>query len=146
MSDSDPVGTFSHLAAELCRLGLGYLHVCEPIAGPMATLGMAKITLKAAGSTVSKSQDVTVNVVAPSPPDMAMPPKGEGSGGGTGGGTGGGSGNGTGGGNGSGGNGANGSGSGSAMGGCSVGGAEIGGGWALAALGLLALAFRRRRV
>ena len=36
MSDSDPIGTFSYLAAELGNLGLGYLHVTEPIAGPMA--------------------------------------------------------------------------------------------------------------
>ncbi len=36
MSDSDPIGTFSYLAAELDRLGLGYLHVTEPIAGPGA--------------------------------------------------------------------------------------------------------------
>jgi N-ethylmaleimide reductase len=36
MSDSDPIRTFTHLAAALDRLGLGYLHVSEPIAGPMA--------------------------------------------------------------------------------------------------------------
>jgi N-ethylmaleimide reductase len=36
MSDSDPIGTFSHLATELDPLGLGYLHVTEPIAGPAA--------------------------------------------------------------------------------------------------------------
>jgi len=33
MSDSDPIRTFSYLAMELDRLGLGYLHVTEPIAG-----------------------------------------------------------------------------------------------------------------
>src|SRR5262249_7443119 len=36
MSDSDPIGTFSHLARELDRLALGYLHVSEPIAGASA--------------------------------------------------------------------------------------------------------------
>jgi N-ethylmaleimide reductase len=36
MSDSDPIRTFSHLASELDRLGLGYLHVTEPISGPAA--------------------------------------------------------------------------------------------------------------
>jgi N-ethylmaleimide reductase len=39
MSDSDPIRTFSYLAAELDRLGLGYLHVTEPIAGPAAPAG-----------------------------------------------------------------------------------------------------------
>lgn len=34
MADSDPAATFSHLAAELDRLQLGYLHVSEAIAGP----------------------------------------------------------------------------------------------------------------
>ncbi len=37
MSDSDPIRTFSFLAEELSELGLGYLHVMEPIAGPMVT-------------------------------------------------------------------------------------------------------------
>jgi tripartite tricarboxylate transporter family receptor len=36
MSDSDPVRTFSYLATELDHLGLGYLHLTEPIAGPVA--------------------------------------------------------------------------------------------------------------
>jgi N-ethylmaleimide reductase len=36
MSDADPIRTFSFLATELAHLGLGYLHVTEPIAGPMA--------------------------------------------------------------------------------------------------------------
>jgi N-ethylmaleimide reductase len=36
MADSDPIRTFSYLAMELDRLGLGYLHVTEPIAGPAA--------------------------------------------------------------------------------------------------------------
>jgi N-ethylmaleimide reductase len=34
MSDSDPLKTFSYLATELNRLGLGYLHVTEPVSGP----------------------------------------------------------------------------------------------------------------
>ncbi len=36
MSDSDPIRTFSYLAGELDRLGIGYLHVTEPVAGPGA--------------------------------------------------------------------------------------------------------------
>jgi len=36
MSDSDPIRTFSYLATELDHLGLGYLHLTEPIAGPVA--------------------------------------------------------------------------------------------------------------
>jgi len=36
MSDSDPIATFSYLAKQLDLLGLGYLHVPEPIAGPGA--------------------------------------------------------------------------------------------------------------
>jgi N-ethylmaleimide reductase len=36
MWDSDPIRTFAHLASELNHLGLGYLHVSEPIAGPAA--------------------------------------------------------------------------------------------------------------
>jgi N-ethylmaleimide reductase len=36
MSDSEPIRTFSYLATELDRLGLGYLHVTEPIAGKAA--------------------------------------------------------------------------------------------------------------
>jgi N-ethylmaleimide reductase len=36
MSDSDPMATFSYLATQLDVLGLGYLHVTEPIAGPGA--------------------------------------------------------------------------------------------------------------
>jgi N-ethylmaleimide reductase len=35
MSDSDPGRTFSYLAAQLSRMGLGYLHVLEAISGPM---------------------------------------------------------------------------------------------------------------
>ena len=31
MSDSDPVATFSHLAGELNKRGIGYLHVVDPI-------------------------------------------------------------------------------------------------------------------
>lgn len=36
MKDSDPKATFSYLATELDRLGLVYLHVAEPVAGPAA--------------------------------------------------------------------------------------------------------------
>jgi N-ethylmaleimide reductase len=36
MADSDPIATFSYLAKELDRRGLGYLHVSEGIAGPTA--------------------------------------------------------------------------------------------------------------
>jgi N-ethylmaleimide reductase len=36
MSDSEPIRTFSYLATELDHLRLGYLHVNEVIAGPMA--------------------------------------------------------------------------------------------------------------
>src|SRR5215203_5092171 len=43
MSDSDPVTTFSYLAEELRRRGILYLHVAEPIAGPMAPDG-ARVT------------------------------------------------------------------------------------------------------
>jgi len=39
MSDSDPVATFSHAAGALDRFGLAYLHVVEPVSGPMATPG-----------------------------------------------------------------------------------------------------------
>jgi MYXO-CTERM domain-containing protein len=107
-------------------------------AGPSAMLGMAKITVKAAGTAVSKSQDVPINVVPP--PDMAMTPTGGGGSGGSGGGGSGGAGSG-----GSGGSGGNGASGGGATSGCSIGGAEIGGGWAFGALLLLALAVRRRR-
>jgi N-ethylmaleimide reductase len=36
MSDSNPIETFSYLSRELSRLGLLYLHITEPIAGPAA--------------------------------------------------------------------------------------------------------------
>ena len=36
MSDSDPVATYSYFANELSKLGIGYLHVSEAIAGPLA--------------------------------------------------------------------------------------------------------------
>ncbi len=107
-------------------------------AGPTAMLGMSKVTVKAAGMSVTKTQDITVNVVAP--PDMAMASGG--SGGSGGGGSGGNGGGGNGGGNGTGGNG-NGNNGGNS--GCSIGGGSIAGSWAFAALVLLALAFRRRR-
>ena len=45
MSDSNPVGTFSYLAEQLDRLGLGYLHIGEAIAGPMAApAGTVRVT------------------------------------------------------------------------------------------------------
>jgi N-ethylmaleimide reductase len=33
MSDSDPAGTFSRFAAELGRIGIGYIHLIEPVGG-----------------------------------------------------------------------------------------------------------------
>ncbi|HDR9872858.1 TPA: alkene reductase [Burkholderia cenocepacia] len=43
--DSDPVATFSHLAGELDKLGIVYLHVGEAIAGPTAPpAGVERIT------------------------------------------------------------------------------------------------------
>jgi N-ethylmaleimide reductase len=45
MSDSNPVETFSYLAAELNKLQLGYLHIGEAIAGPMAApAGTVRVT------------------------------------------------------------------------------------------------------
>jgi len=44
MSDSNPVATFSFIAKELGKLGLGYLHVSEAIAGPMKVDGTARAT------------------------------------------------------------------------------------------------------
>jgi N-ethylmaleimide reductase len=44
MSDSDPVGTFSYLAANLSSLGLGYLHVTEAITGPSAPPAVTRVT------------------------------------------------------------------------------------------------------
>ncbi len=45
MSDSDPVATFGYLATELGKLGIGYLHAMEPIAGPMAAPnGVERVT------------------------------------------------------------------------------------------------------
>jgi N-ethylmaleimide reductase len=45
MSDSNPVETFSYLARELNRLQIGYLHIGEAIAGPMAApAGTVRIT------------------------------------------------------------------------------------------------------
>ncbi|MDP1808188.1 MAG: alkene reductase [Actinomycetota bacterium] len=42
VSDSTPIETFSFLAEQLSRLGLGYLHIVEAIAGPM-TLPAGKV-------------------------------------------------------------------------------------------------------
>jgi N-ethylmaleimide reductase len=36
MSDTNPIATFSYLATELDRLGVGYLHVTEQVSGPGA--------------------------------------------------------------------------------------------------------------
>jgi N-ethylmaleimide reductase len=45
MSDSNPAATFSYLAQELNILGVGYLHVGEAIAGPMAApAGTPRVT------------------------------------------------------------------------------------------------------
>jgi N-ethylmaleimide reductase len=45
MSDSDPATTFSYLAEQLNRRGLGYLHVAEAVAGPMAApAGTPRVT------------------------------------------------------------------------------------------------------
>jgi N-ethylmaleimide reductase len=45
MSDSDPVATFSYLARELDARRLGYLHIGEAIAGPMAApAGTPRVT------------------------------------------------------------------------------------------------------
>ncbi len=44
MSDSSPVATFSHIARELGKLGVGYLHVSEAIAGPMKVDGAVRVT------------------------------------------------------------------------------------------------------
>ena len=41
MSDSNPVETFSCLAKELNRLGVGYLDVTEPVAGPQSVSASA---------------------------------------------------------------------------------------------------------
>jgi N-ethylmaleimide reductase len=45
MSDSNPVETFSFIAAELSKRGLLYLHVTEPVAGPAAVpVGTTRVT------------------------------------------------------------------------------------------------------
>src|SRR5215216_2218200 len=45
MSDSNPVETFSYLAAQLDKLQVGYLHIGEAIAGPMAApAGTVRVT------------------------------------------------------------------------------------------------------
>jgi N-ethylmaleimide reductase len=44
MSDSHPVETFATMAQELGKLGLGYLHVSEAIAGPMKVDGTVRAT------------------------------------------------------------------------------------------------------
>ncbi len=44
MSDSNPIHTFSYLARELSRRGLLYLHVAEPVAGPVVPANTPRIT------------------------------------------------------------------------------------------------------
>jgi N-ethylmaleimide reductase len=44
MSDSQPVETFAAIAKELDKLGIGYLHVSEAIAGPMKFDGTVRVT------------------------------------------------------------------------------------------------------
>ena len=44
MSDSNPVATFTTISKELGKLGLGYLHVSEAIAGPMKVDGTVRVT------------------------------------------------------------------------------------------------------
>jgi len=44
MSDSNPVATFSFIAKELGKLGLGYLHVSEAIAGPAKVEHSQRVT------------------------------------------------------------------------------------------------------
>src|SRR3954467_1048008 len=45
MSDSNPVETFSYLAEQLNKLQIGYLHIGEAIAGPMAApAGTVRVT------------------------------------------------------------------------------------------------------
>ncbi|MFP2931726.1 alkene reductase [Pyxidicoccus sp. 3LG] len=44
MSDSNPVQTFTYMAGELSRLGLGYLHVTEPVSGKGAPSPEQRIT------------------------------------------------------------------------------------------------------
>ena len=44
MSDSDPVATFSFIAAELSRRGLLYVHVTEPVTGPGAPAEAKRVT------------------------------------------------------------------------------------------------------
>jgi N-ethylmaleimide reductase len=44
MSDSDPVATFSFIAAELSRRGLLYLHVSEPVTDPAAPAEATRVT------------------------------------------------------------------------------------------------------
>jgi N-ethylmaleimide reductase len=44
MSDSNPIETFTFIAKELGKLGLGYLHVSEAIAGPMKVDGTVRAT------------------------------------------------------------------------------------------------------
>jgi N-ethylmaleimide reductase len=44
MSDSNPIATFTYIAKELGKRGIGYLHVSEAIAGPMKVDGTVRVT------------------------------------------------------------------------------------------------------
>ncbi|MGE6757234.1 alkene reductase [Corallococcus interemptor] len=44
MTDSTPVETFTYMARELGKLGLGYLHVTEAVSGPAAVSAEQRIT------------------------------------------------------------------------------------------------------
>jgi N-ethylmaleimide reductase len=44
MSDSNPIATFTYIAKELGKRGIGYLHVSEAIAGPMKVDGTERVT------------------------------------------------------------------------------------------------------
>jgi N-ethylmaleimide reductase len=44
MSDSNPIETFTTIAKELGKLGLGYLHVSEAVAGAMKVDGTVRVT------------------------------------------------------------------------------------------------------
>jgi len=55
MSDTDPLGTFSRLAGELNRIGIGYIHLIEPVGGrlgvtPPAVLMAPRIRAKFNGA------------------------------------------------------------------------------------------------
>jgi len=43
MSDTDPVGTFSSFAQELDRIGIGYIHLVEPVGGRLGVTPPGKL-------------------------------------------------------------------------------------------------------